>query len=329
MVSRNVVLPMKRRSFARALGTSLLALSALYTTLLLPAQAQTAAPPATAATTPARLAEHVFIISFDGGKPAVMKESKMPTFMKMKQEGAGTFEARTIFPSITLISHTSMLTGVGPEKHKVMWNEWVPEKGLVPVPTIFSLAKKQDKKLKTALFAGKQKFAHLFLPGSLDAFSMPSYSCRIVARQASDYIQQEKPDLCFIHFADSDGAGHKYGWGTPEQIQAFADEDAALAVIKDAIKKAGIEKTSLVILTADHGGHAKTHGTASDEDTQIPWIIWGVGVKKNFTITDRVMTYDSAATALYALGIPLPAEFDGKPVLSAFQETPAATAAAK
>lgn len=239
--------------------------------------------------------------------------------MKMKAEGAGTFEARTIFPSITLVSHTSMLTGVGPEKHHILWNEWMPEKGLVPVPTIFSLTKAHDKTLTTAMFVGKQKFAHLFLPGSLDAFSMPGYSARLVARQAADYIQQEKPNLCFIHFADSDGAGHQYGWGSPQQIQAFADEDDALAVVRKAIKNAGIEKTSVVILTADHGGHAKTHGTASDEDTLIPWVIWGAGVKKNFAITAPVTTYDTAATALYALGVPIPAEFDGKPVLSAFE----------
>jgi predicted AlkP superfamily pyrophosphatase or phosphodiesterase len=305
---------MNRRSFARLFGASVVCVSALVSSAApRPALAQ-AAP---AAKNP-RLAEHVFIVSFDGGKPAVMKESRMPTLLKMKEDGAGTFIARTIFPSITLISHTSMLTGVGPEKHKIMWNEWIPEKGLVPVPTIFSLAKKQDKKLTTAMFVGKQKFAHLFLPGSLDGFSMPSYSCRIVAQQAADYIKSDKPNLCFIHFADSDGAGHQYGWGTPEQIKAFGDEDDALAVVKNAIKAAGIEKTSIVILTADHGGHAKTHGTASDEDTQIPWIIWGAGVKKNFEITDRVMTYDSAATALYALGVPIPADFDGKPVLSAF-----------
>ena len=300
-----------RRSFTRllVLGTALAGFS------VIPACAQTAPP---AVPTAPRFAEHVFIVSFDGGKPAVMKVSKMPTVMKMKADGAGTFEARTVFPSITLVSHTSMLTGVGPAKHKILWNEWIPANGMVPVPTIFSLAKKQDKALTTAMFVGKQKFAHLFLPGSLDAFSMPGYSCRIVARQAADYIQQEKPNLCFIHFADSDGAGHEFGWGSSEQIKAFGDEDDALKVVMDAIKKAGIEKTSLVILTADHGGHAKTHGTASDEDTLIPWIAWGVGVKKNFSITAPVMTYDSAATALWALGIPLPAEFDGKPVVSAF-----------
>jgi hypothetical protein len=80
-------------------------------------------------------AQHVFIISFDGGKPAVMQESRMPTLLAMVAQGAHTWGAQTIFPSIPLVSHTSMLTGVGPDKHKVLWNSWQPDKGLVPVPT--------------------------------------------------------------------------------------------------------------------------------------------------------------------------------------------------
>jgi len=302
---------MNRRTFTAASLGALVLLSAHSV------QAQTAPAPVPGA-------KHVFIISFDGGKPSVMQKSKMPTLQKMLSEGAGTWDARTVFPSITLVSHTSMLTGVGPEKHKITWNEWQPEKGMVPVPTIFQLAKNTDKKLVTAVFVGKQKFAHLFLPGSLDAFSMPDYTAKIVAREAADYITQKKPDLCFIHFADSDGAGHAYGWGSPEQVQSFADEDDALKVVMDGIRKAGIEKTSLVILTADHGGHDKTHGSAAPEDMVIPWIAWGAGVKKGFTLSAPVTTFDTAATALSVLGIPVPDSFDGKPVATAFDVAPAA-----
>lgn len=296
----------RRRVFSFVLGALCLAAASVS------ARAQTATPSA-------RRAQHVFIVSFDGGKPAVMRQSRMPRFFSMLKEGAGTLDARTIFPSITLVSHTSMLTGVGPSKHRIDWNEWIPEKGLVPVPTIFQLAKGSDKTITTAMFVGKQKFAHLFLPGSLDAFAMPDYSARIVARQAGEYIVDKKPTLCFIHFADSDGAGHSYGWGSPEQIRAFADEDDALSTLRTAIRRAGIEKTSVVILTADHGGHAKTHGSDSPEDMTIPWVVWGAGVKKGFAITDPVTTYDTAATALWLLAIPLPDGFDGKPVTSAFQ----------
>src|ERR1700728_4534584 len=79
-------------------------------------------------------AEHIFIISIDGGKPAVIAQSQMPELQKLVAEGAHTWKATTIFPSITLPAHTSMLTGVGPEKHKIMWNEYKPELGFVQVP---------------------------------------------------------------------------------------------------------------------------------------------------------------------------------------------------
>jgi predicted AlkP superfamily pyrophosphatase or phosphodiesterase len=261
-------------------------------------------------------AQHVFIVSFDGGKPAVMQRSDMPTLFSMAKRGARTWEARTVVPSITLVSHTSMLTGVGPAKHKITWNDWKPEKGMLTVPTIFAEAKK--KKLSTAMFVGKPKFIHMFLPGTVDNFSLPDYHAKIVAEVAAQYIRSKKPNLCFIHFADSDGAGHANGWGSPQQIRAFADEDRALHTVMRAIRKAGIAKSSVVLLTADHGGHAKTHGTTSPEDMTIPWIAWGAGVKPNYSITAPVTTYDTAATALWLLDVPVPADWDGKPVTSAF-----------
>lgn len=264
-----------------------------------------------------RRANHVFIISFDGGKPSVMQNSPMPTLMNLLRQGAATWTAQTIFPSVTLPSHTSMLTGVSPKTHKVLWNDWIPKKGLVTVPTVFEIAK--QKGLVTALFAGKPKFKHLNIPGTLDAFAIPSYSAKKVALAVGEYILENKPNLCFIHFADSDGAGHKYGWGSPQQIQAFADEDKALTTVINAIQQAGIGKDSVVILSADHGGHKKTHGSRSPEDMNIPWIAWGSGVKAGFAITTKVTTYDTAATALWLLDIPVPTNWDGKPVTSAFK----------
>ena len=297
-----------RRTFVAKTVSFGLAISALFS----------AVPSYAAAPLDQARAKHVFIISFDGGKPAVMQKSKMPTLFSMIKEGACDWNAQTILPSITLVSHTSMLTGVGPDKHKILWNDWIPEKGIVTVPTVFSVAKPQG--ISTALFAGKPKFQHLNIPGSLDTFSLPSYNAKPLAQVAAEYIQVVKPNLCFIHFADSDGAGHKYGWGTPEQIQAFADEDEALNTIKKAIEKAGIAKDSVVILSADHGGHDKTHGSNSPEDMTIPWIVWGKGVKRGYTITAPVTTYDTAATALWLLNVPIPSEWDGKPVTTAFTE---------
>jgi len=281
-------------------------------------------------------AEHVFIISIDGGKPAVIAESEAPTLKKIAAEGAVTWQASTIFPSITLPSHTSMLTGVGPDKHKILWNGYTPIKGFVKVPTVFSLLKAVDPKAVTAMFVGKVKFRHLWLKDSLDLFDFggpqtlqpvagaPALEkdkkpSQMVAQQAAAWIKEHKPRLAFIHFPDVDSAGHKSGWGSPEQKEAVKVTDQALWQVWQAVKDAGIADSSVMLISADHGGHDKTHGLNIPDDMLIPWVAWGKGVKKNFTITAPVTTYDTAATALWLLDVPVPAEFDGKPVTSAFE----------
>ena len=282
-------------------------------------------------------ADHVFIISFDGGKPAVIHESDMPVLKKLVSEGAVTWTAQTIIPSKTLPSHTSMLTGVQPEKHQVLWNNYTPIKGKVKVPTVFAIVRQADPKLGTAMFPGKVKFRHLWQPGTLDVFDyngpaqdtpvagteevekqvIPAQS---VAKASSKYIEEKKPNLTFIHFPDPDSAGHKSGWGSPEQKEAFKVSDQALGQVVAALIKAGIADSSVIIISADHGGHAKTHGENIPDDMNIPWVAWGKGVKKNFVITQPVSTCDTTATALWLLDITLPSDLDGKPVKEAFTQ---------
>lgn len=281
-------------------------------------------------------AEHVIVISIDGGKPAVIAESEMPTLKKMAAEGAVTWQASTIFPSKTLPSHTSMLTGVGPDKHQVLWNDFSPIKGKVKVPTAFSLLRAVDTKAVTGMFVCKQKFRHLWIEGTLDTFDFggpiqdtpvaaspeiekDKKPAQLVAKNASAWIKEKKPKLLFVHFADPDTAGHKDGWGSPQQKEAFKVTDQALWQVWTAVKEAGIADSTVILISADHGGHDKTHGLNIPDDMIIPWVAWGKGVKANTTITAPVTTYDTAATALWLLDVPLPAEFDGKPVTSAFE----------
>jgi predicted AlkP superfamily pyrophosphatase or phosphodiesterase len=273
-------------------------------------------------------AEHVFIISFDQGSPAGIAKADMPQFKKMAAGGAHTWEAFTIVPSLTLPSHTSMLTGVGVQKHQIDWNNYQPAKGKVKVPTIFSLAK--AKGITTAMFVAKEKFQHLNSPGSVDKFVFPKddATCGSVAREFANCVGSLKPGLCFIHFGDPDVQGHEFGVDSREKMKAFADTDQALKVIVEAVDKAGLTAGSVFILTADHGGHdikdAKgitrgTHGSSLPADVTIPWVAWGKGVKAGCTITAPVVQYDTAATALWLLGVPVPEGFWGRPVTSAFE----------
>ena len=124
------------------------------------------APPAHAAPR----AQHVFIISIDGGNPDEMARSEMPVLKKLVKQGAHTWDAQTITPSITLPAHASMLTGVGMATHKLTWNNWAPSNGVIAVPTIFTAAKKAG--MSTAMFVGKEKFRHFLQPGVVDRKSV-------------------------------------------------------------------------------------------------------------------------------------------------------------
>lgn len=284
----------------------------------------------------APLAEHVIIISIDGGKPAVIAESEMPVLKKLASEGSVSWQASTIFPPKTLPSHTSMLTGVGPEKHQVLWNDFSPIRGLVKVPTVFSLLRAAEPKAATGMFVCKQKFRHLWLKDSLDVFDFggaqttapvagspeieqDKKNADTEARNAAAWIIKTRPRLTFIHFADPDTAGHKDGWGSPQQKEAFKAVDQALLIVLESLQKAGIAGKSVILISADHGGHEKGHGLNIPDDMLIPWLAWGKGVKKGFQITKSVTTFDTAATALWLLGVPLPANLDGQPVASAFE----------
>ncbi len=271
--------------------------------------------------------EHVFIISFDQGAPAGIEKADMPVFKNMAALGAHTWEAYTIVPSLTLPSHTSMLTGVGIQKHQIDWNNYERLRGTVRVPTIFSLAK--EKGIVTAMVVAKEKFQHLNIPGSVDSFIYPKddASCGGVARAFAGMVGRLKPGLCFIHFGDPDVQGHAHGIYSQEKMQAFAESDRALKVIRDAVDAAGLGPTSVFILTADHGCHdikdkqnvtRGAHGSSSPDDVTIPWVAWGRDVKPGYTITSPVVQYDTAATALWLLGVPVPDSFWGRPVTSAF-----------
>lgn len=279
--------------------------------------------------------EHVFIFSFDGCNPTILQQAETPTIKRLAAEGAHTWEANTIIPSKTLPSHTSMITGVDISKHGIDWNDYFPMRGMVKVPTIFALTKTAHPEFTTALFCGKIKFRHLWLKGSLDVFNCGSpytdgpipaseekklVPAPEVAAQAAAYIVEKKPQLCFVHFPDIDSAGHKYGWGSPEQMEAFKVCDAALATVLAAIDQAGLLSTSTLILTGDHGGKDKGHFEPVVNNTTIPWVAWGQGVKKKYNIAKKTLyTYDTAATALWLLDVPRPEHLDGEPVEEAFE----------
>lgn len=285
----------------------------------LPPPTEPPVPTITITPTPLPSADRVLIVSFDGLRPDAIAEANMVNVMSLMQSGAYSMSAQTIMPSLTLPAHASMLVGTCPAKHIVRWNEYVPQNGYALGTDIFDLA--QAAGMLTAMVVGKEKLRQITEPGSTDYFEFIDKTDKIrdtstVERLAISQIQQGF-DLLFVHFADGDLAGHENGWMSREQLRAYGRDDALLGLLLQSLKTNGIYETSMIIVTSDHGGHDSTHGLNIPEDMNIPWVISGPGVVTGQLAT-LVYTMDTAATTAFALGLPLPAEWDGAPVYEAF-----------
>jgi predicted AlkP superfamily pyrophosphatase or phosphodiesterase len=288
------------------------------------------APSAIPAYAPERAAaptRHVVVISIDGLRADAIEASGARNLQRMMREGAWSLDARTIMPCRTLPSHTSMLTGVSPAVHGITWNdEEVGEQGRVRVATVFDMA--DSAHLQTAAFFGKAKFRHLIHGDAPDEVEAPSGLEIVLAPQMTqnvvDYLRYHAPDLLFVHLPDPDIAGHSTGWMNTPYRWAVRRADAAV----EQIRRAAVARFNgdvVLIVTADHGGHGRDHGTDAIEDVRIPWIAWGAAVQPG-ELPSGIRTMDTAATALWLLGVPVPTRWEGRPVTQAFRAGGAATA---
>lgn len=268
-------------------------------------------------------AQHVIIVSIDGLRGDAIEDAGAGELRALMEGGAYTTRARTIVPSLTLPSHTSMLTGVGPEVHGVSWNDDGVRSetgGSVTVPTVFDVAAARG--LRTAAFVGKTKLRYLFrdtVPRVVVAppSTREPWDARAVSSEVLHHLRFRRPNLMFVHLGDADLAGHAFGWRTLRYRAAVRGTSRAVDRIRQMADRAFGDRYVLIV-TADHGGTGRAHGTDQDGDVLIPWIVYGAPVRRG-ALTTPVRTMDTAATALWLLGVPVPADWEGRPVTEAFR----------
>ena len=109
--------------------------------------------------------QHVILISLDGFPAWLWNDEylQIPNLRKLAAEGASTKAMTVSNPSITWINHTTLVTGVEPRKHGVLFNgllvrqgdnkppkieQWADKTKLVFAPTLYDIA--HDAGLTTA-----------------------------------------------------------------------------------------------------------------------------------------------------------------------------------
>jgi hypothetical protein len=264
--------------------------------------------------TPKPAIQRVLIISIDGLRPDAIDMAPMPNLTALMQGGAFTLSAQTIHPSATLPAHSSMLTGLCPDQHGVNWNDYIPENGYAKGTSIFALAKQAG--MYTVMIVGKEKLRQITPPETTDYYQWINDRDVVIAKEAAPILEKGF-DLAFVHFPTTDGMGHEYGWLSPEQLSVIRRADEAIGTLLAALDKGGLRDSTLIIITADHGGHEKIHGSWNPQDMTVPWVISGPGVIPQ-TLSVPINTTDTTATAAWALNLTMPSDAVGIPVTEAF-----------
>jgi predicted AlkP superfamily pyrophosphatase or phosphodiesterase len=285
-----------------------------------------ALPSAAQTTRPVPGLDRVLIISIDGCRPDLLLRANTPVVHGLLPHASFSFWARTTAESVTLPSHTSMLTGVQPIKHEVQWNKDLPlEHTIYPAyPTLFQLAKEAG--YTTAMTAGKAKFVALAVPGSLDWEYVPreeKIEDPQVTDRAVELIHAHKPQVMFVHLPTVDNVGHAKGWASAAQLAAIEQADACVGRILTALAEEKLDGSTFVLITADHGGAGRLHGPDDPRSRHISWIAVGPNIRQNFDLTTDgslvIDTEDTFATACYLLGIHLQRPVEGKPITQIIQ----------
>lgn len=233
----------------------------------------------------------VVLVSVDGFHSDLVEE--MPIFKDMLIYGAWTLKARAPHPAITTVSHATMFTGVDPGEHGVQGGapkgdaltSWDP----LLVETLFQRLDKE--KARPSAFIQKRKLENL-LPKS--AFQ----TVRLDARTGEDATvfgacreikMKGFSRFIFMHLKRLDTVGHRDGWLSEEQKAAARTMDESLGEIVSCIAAAEASHgdTFALIITTDHGGHGTTHGSDTDSDRNVPWLIIAPDVKSDFRIDDH------------------------------------------
>jgi predicted AlkP superfamily pyrophosphatase or phosphodiesterase len=239
-------------------------------------------------------ANHVVIISLDGFPARALDDPYLPipTIRRLAAAGAIARTMRPVNPTVTWANHTSMVTGVSPARHDVIFNgllvrevgmpprvePWRDKTEMVHAPTLYDAV--HDAGQTTAQVdwvaiwnaptitwefrerpdAGDVIPREMVQAGLISAGDVASFSSKnIVWRDevwttaAAFILREHQPNLLLFHLLNLDSTHHRYGPGTPAGMTAMAHLDAQVGRIVQTIKDAGFADRTTYFVVSDHG----------------------------------------------------------------------------
>jgi len=271
----------------------------------------------------------VLFIGIDGVRVDVLRDVPTPNLDALAAAGAFTDHASNVRPTVSGPCWSSMLIGVGPEKHGVVSNDFSTNR-YGSYPDFLTRIEMVRPELET--FAAVD-----WLPLGTDDSGGPLISDAVDRRVILDgyehgwseadsmsvdatvrEIREGDPDALFVYLGAPDEISHNLGGIGGAYRDAIAAADRHVGRMVEAVKRRESFATEdwLILVATDHGRTEDgSHGGDSPEETTIFYLASGPSARVG-TPQPPVTLMDIAPTALTHLGIPVDPDWglDGRPV---------------
>jgi predicted AlkP superfamily pyrophosphatase or phosphodiesterase len=237
---------------------------------------------------------HVVIISLDGFPGWALEDPYLPvpTLRRLAAQGVVARGMRPVNPSVTWPNHTSIVTGVTPARHGVLFNgllvrdpgvppriePWRDKSEMVRARTLYDVT--HEAGLTTAQVdwvaiwnaptitwefrerpePGQAVPEEMIRAGLISAADVKAFSSRNIlwrdemwTTAAVHIIRTHRPNLMLFHLLNLDSTHHRYGPRTPAGMSAMALLDAQVGRIVDAVDAAGLTARTTFFVVSDHG----------------------------------------------------------------------------
>lgn len=253
--------------------------------------------------------QKVILILIDGMSVEGFEACGHPFAKELPQMGWYNPASRVVLPSQTLPCHMSLFHSVEPERHGITTNTYTPMAR--PLPGLFEQLKQAKK--TSAMYYGWEQLRDVARPASLSFAEFLHHALypdtdQRLTESAIARIRESKPDFVFLYLASTDDRGHKFGWMTPQYHQCVYDAIGSVQQVTEAFLD---EYTILV--TADHGGHGRSHGTDDPRDLFVPLFLLGRDFAPGTRFESTIL--DIAPTIADIMNVEAAEEWEGTSIL--------------
>ena len=258
----------------------------------------------------------VLVIGIDGVRPDVLADVTTPHIDELASEGFFTAQAQTVRPTVSGPSWSSLLLGVGPEKHGVTNNDF-NGKRYAEFPDFLTRIEQESPELNTFAVAdwkplvaaedGQPTISDLVdVKHVIDGYETGwAEGDEEGVRLAEQHLATSHPDAMFVYLGTPDEVSHQSGSIGEEYRAAIAVADSHVGRLVRAVRDRPTyaEEDWLILISTDHGRtEAGGHGGDTAGERTIFYLAHGPTVDPS-AAPGAVQIMDVAVTALAHVGL--------------------------